>query len=184
MTLPSFSSSQKPMVPPSQNRFNNSGHNPIIMKTNEFTFVFIILMIMWVGTMAILYYYKMNDSSDGYFLLIFNSIPIINGGFITPISFYFLNTNLRQFYAQLFWEIAPEFLQRFNPGNNLPPETPNAHNVSKTSSKPEICVIEPSETCSIIANTDNTDIIDVSVGNNSTAIIDVNVGNNTDIIDE
>ena len=96
----------------------------------------------------------MNDSPEGYFLLIFNSIPIINGGFITPISFYFLKSSLRQFYTQLFWEIAPEFLQRFNPGNNLPPKTPNAHNVSKTSSKPEIYVIEPSETGSIIANTD------------------------------
>ena len=113
-------------------------------------------MIMWVGTIAILYYYKMNDSSDGYFLLIFNSIPIINGGFIAPISLYFLNTNLRQFYAQLFWEIAPEFLQRFNPGNNLLPKTPNADNVSKTS-KPEIYVIEPSEIGSNIANTDIND---------------------------
>ena len=149
------------MVPPSQSRFNNSGHNPIIMRTDEFTFLSIIFMIMWVGTIAILYYYKMHYSLlHDYFLLIFNSIPIINGGFITPMSFYFLKSNLRHFYVQMFWEIAPKCLQKFNPGHNLLiPQKPNADahiNVSKTS-KPEIHVIVPSDDDegSTIANTGN-----------------------------
>ena len=123
----------------------------------------VVLFQMFCG---VLLFFKMHNPSNVYFRLIFNSIPIINGGFITPISFYFLKSNLRQFYIQLFWEIAPEFLQRFNPGNNLPPKTPNAHNVSKTSSKPEIYVIEPSETGSIIANTDINDDKDDSDADN------------------
>ena len=162
-----FSSSQiqNPMVPPSQSRFNNSGHNPIIMKTDEFTFLSIIFMIMWVGTIAILYYYKMHYSLlHDYFLLIFNSIPIINGGFITPMSFYFLKSNLRHFYVQMFWEIAPMCLQKFNPGHNLLPKKPNAHiNVSKT-----INVIVPSEDKgSTIANigNDNEDDSDTDIDN-------------------
>ena len=82
------------------------------------------------------------------------------------LQFYFLKSNLRQFYVQLFWEIAPEFLQRFNPGNNFLPKTPNAHNnVSKTS-KPELYVTAPSEdTGSIIANTDNDDEVDSDTDN-------------------
>ena len=135
------------MVPPSRSlsRFNNSVHNPIIMKTNEFTFLSIILWIIYIAILAILYNYKMNDSSDGYFLLIFNSIPIISGGFITPMALYFLEKNLRHFYVQMFWEKAPNCLQRFNPSHTLLPKNPNVHNNVGKTSKPEIDVIAPSE---------------------------------------
>ena len=47
---PYFSSSETLMVPQSLvKRFNNTVHNPIIMKTTEFSIVFIILMLVWVG---------------------------------------------------------------------------------------------------------------------------------------
>ena len=141
---PYFSSSETLMVPQSLvNRFNNTVHNPIIMKTTEFSIVFIILMLVWVGACGVLLFLKIQNPSNVYFHLIFNSIPIINGGLITPISFYFLIPNLRHFYVQMFWENAPQSLQRFNPSQNLLPK--NSNNRLCKTPKPEIFTIVPSE---------------------------------------
>ena len=90
-----------------------------------------------------LIFLKMHNPSNVYFRLIFNSIPIINGGLITPVSFYFLNPNLRHFYVQMFWENAPQSLQRFNPSQNLLPK--NSNNLLCKTPKPEIFTIVPSE---------------------------------------
>ena len=141
---PYFSSSQTQMVPQSLvKKFNNTVYNPIIMKTTEFSIVFIILILVWVGACGVLFFLKIHNPSNVYFHLIFNSIPIINGGLITPISFYFLNPNLRHFYVQMFWKNAPQSLQRFHPSQNLLPK--NSNNRLCKTLKPEIFTIVPSE---------------------------------------
>ena len=144
-----------PSTKRSLSRFNNTGYNPTIIKINEITILSIILWMIYIAVLAILYNYKMNDSSDGYyFILIFNLIPIISGGFITPMAFYFLEKNLRHFYFQMFWEKAPNCLQRFNPGHNLLPKNINVHNNVVKSFKPEIDVIMTNEE---IGNDNNDD---------------------------
>ena len=131
------------MVPQCLNIFNNTVHNPNILETSKLSIVFIILMLVWVGACGILFFLKMQNLTNVYFRLIFNSIPIINGGLITPISFYFLIPNLRHFYVQMFWENAPQSLQRFNPSQNLLPK--NSNNLLCKTPKPEIFTIVPSE---------------------------------------
>ena len=131
------------MVPQCLNIFNNTVHNPNILETSKLSIVFIILMLVWVGACGILFFLKMQNPSNVYFRLIFNSIPIINGGLITPVLFYFLNPNMRHFYVQMFWENAPQSLQRFNPSQNLLPK--NSNNRLCKTPKPEINTIVPSE---------------------------------------
>ena len=131
------------MVPQCLNIFNNTVHNPNILETSKLSIVFIILMLVWVGACGILFFLKMQNPSNVYFRLIFNSIPIINGGLITPVLFYFLNPNMRHFYVQMFWENAPQSLQRFNPSQNLLPK--NSNNRLCKTPKPEIFTIVPSE---------------------------------------
>ena len=55
------------------------------------------------------------DEND-YFLA-YNSYQIVFWGIIIPTFLYIFNPNSRDFYARIFWEVAPNWFQQFNPNH-------------------------------------------------------------------
>ena len=47
--------------------------------------------------------------------LAYNSYQLVFWGIIIPTFLYIFNPNSRDFYARIFWEVAPNWFKQFNP---------------------------------------------------------------------
>ena len=67
-----------------------------------------------VATIVVFNVFNLVLEENDYFLA-YNSYQIVFWGIIIPTFLYIFNPNSRDFYVRIFWEVAPNWCQQFNP---------------------------------------------------------------------
>ena len=94
--------------------YNNQVYNPNIVNDYQLKIISICLVVQpIVNLLALFNVFNFSDEND-YFLA-YNSFRLTFMGIIIPTLVYIFNPNIRIFYARIFWEVAPNWFQQFNP---------------------------------------------------------------------
>ena len=96
------------------NQYNNITTNPAILNPMQYVFIAFTLLITTFG-----WHYMTEDVLKTYpWLIGLRELPrIFLIMFILPIIFYANNEKARLHIKMVFWDGAPDFLQRYNPNN-------------------------------------------------------------------
>ena len=96
------------------NQYNNITTNPAILNPIQYLFIALILVIT-----TFVWHYITEDVLETYpWLLQFRDLPrIILIMFVLPTIFYAKREKARKHIKMYFWDVAPDFIQRFNPNN-------------------------------------------------------------------
>ena len=96
------------------NQYNNITSNPAILNPMQYVFIAFTLLITTFG-----WHYMTEDVLKTYpWLIGLRELPrIFLIMFILPIIFYANKEKARLHIKMVFWDAAPDFLQRYNPNN-------------------------------------------------------------------
>ena len=89
--------------------FNNQAHNPRLINIKLCISIIAIFLFITINI-------ALNDRLYGIrgLWIVFSEISL---GLIFPILFHCFNPRVRIFYVRMFWDEAPDWLQKFNPNH-------------------------------------------------------------------
>ena len=87
--------------------FNNQAHNPILINIK-------LCMLVIVSFVIIIITLNNGFGGNREIWLVITKINLV---LIFPSLFYCFNPRVQIFYARMFWDEAPDWLQKFNPNH-------------------------------------------------------------------
>ena len=101
------------------NRYNNITTNPAILNPIQYVFIAIIIVSLYSHYTVYVWQVITEDVLKTYpWLISFRDLPrIIVIMFVLPIIFYAKKEKARKHIKMVFWDVAPDCLQYYNPNN-------------------------------------------------------------------
>ena len=94
--------------------YNNQVYNPNVVNDYQLKIIAICLVVQpIVNLLALFNVFNFSDEND--FFLAYNLFRLTFMGIIIPTLVYIFNPHIRIFYVRIFWEVAPNWFQQFNP---------------------------------------------------------------------
>ena len=97
---------------------NNQAWNPSLMTDMQALFVVVLVALSHLPLFFVSNYYPSTNNVR----VTFPMYRLCIMGLFLPSLFYYFNKDIRSYYRREFWDVAPDWLQNYNPVNATLPQ--------------------------------------------------------------